>query len=324
MFWSFKGGPWTDCEINPGTTFGGHRMRYPLTTCVASHCSAAGFSIVAWETLQWAGPTWGGALIYAVSLVFVLALMLLKPGQIAEIARTIWAKRWDPWFLATIALYAFGASCYYRGLALVMENPSYYGFIAKTKDLIVLAVAFGLLKERVNAKVLGGIGMALLGVAMIKESGLIPIRSLLWLTGFVGCAAAAHAMAQRCVRDTDEYTMLGVRTLGVWVALMVTALLVEGSDTLTAHYQDADWLVWTTLVAAGFLLALVFLTRFMVLKSERLLVHPAMSPVEAVTAWALVSILYEDPLQVGPIVGFGLIVVGEVVIALKYSRRRQP
>jgi drug/metabolite transporter (DMT)-like permease len=258
-------------------------------------------------------PLMGSFARYVVACVALIVAALVLEGGLPRLSGRQWA--------ATFVLGLFGVFAYnlfFMG-ALAKLPASRAALIIALNPAITIAISAVVLKERLGARRWLGVGVALLGVAIVVSRG--------DFASFAGGGVGLGELFMFCaVTSWALYTILGRKVLSglsplaatnyaaLWGTLLLGIIAAPAFDTL--HPTHFDWRMVVSLLYLGvFGTAIAFVWYYMSVKkvgASTTSVFNNLVPVFGVTISVL---LLGEPLLISMLVGGAVTIAGVLMVS---------
>jgi drug/metabolite transporter (DMT)-like permease len=258
-------------------------------------------------------PLMGSFARYVVACVALIVAALVLEGGLPRLSGRQWA--------ATFVLGLFGVFAYnlfFMG-ALAKLPASRAALIIALNPAITIAISAVVLKERLGARRWLGVGVALLGVAIVVSRG--------DFASFAGGGVGLGELFMFCaVTSWALYTILGRKVLSglsplaatnyaaLWSTLLLGIIAAPAFDTL--HPTHFDWRMVVSLLYLGvFGTAIAFVWYYMSVKkvgASTTSVFNNLVPVFGVTISVL---LLGEPLLISMLVGGAVTIAGVLMVS---------
>lgn len=179
----------------------------------------------------------------------------------ALLLRVRWPQRSDWPAVMALGICFFGLFFILYNIAVSYTTAARASLALATLPLHTMVVGAILGVERLTARKIIGVGIAVLGVAAALAAGLAQSPPESWrgeliMTGAVFCMAFYNVLSRPLMQRSSA---LGFLTVGMGAGALVLAIagFVKGSFAALAHFTTAQWIAGLYLGAAGGALAFV-------------------------------------------------------------------
>lgn len=251
----------TETDTRTGTSPASRRAGIALSLAAALGGAVA---LVAYKA---AGERAGAAAVVLAAMLCAALLNSAILGQPARALARVWRRaagagpgRPGAHALparAELALGAFLALCTVAANLAVLRslaslNPALTSVLAKTEVLLVAALAWPLLGERMSLRFGAGALLAVAGIALMHEPGALALDAgSLWAVAAAAAWALMHVVARKHIHRVRPGHVNGAR---LWLSA-ATLLLVPGNVQALAGLDARTWLLCGVAALAGPFLA---------------------------------------------------------------------
>lgn len=317
----------------PREPLGGVQVSKPQTPTTGSHVVAvlqAFFVTLLWssswvlikEGLGEIPPLTFAGLRYTLAALVLWGVLLARPSGRASIAR-LTSRDWRNLLLLGFVLYGITQGAQFVALAY-LPAQSVSLTLSVTPVMVALLGTF-LLSERLRPIQWAGIGIVLAGALVyflpaLQGAGLALAGAAIgWVVAGMGTLSnAASSLLGRAVNRGGRLEPLVVTAVSMGAGallLLGTGALVQGMPALWWN----GWLIvaWLALVNTAFAFTLWNLTLRRLSATESSLINNTMLVQIAVLAWLFLA----EPLGVRQLVAFALVMVGTLVVQVRWRGR---
>lgn len=179
----------------------------------------------------------------------------------AMLLRVRWPQRSDWPAVMALGICFFGLFFILYNIAVSYTTAARASLALATLPLHTMVVGAILGVERLTARKIAGVGIAVLGVAAALAAGLAQSPAGAWrgeliMTGAVFCMAFYNVLSRPLMQRSSA---LGFLTVGMGAGALVLVLVgfAKGSFAALAHFTTAQWIAGLYLGAGGGALAFI-------------------------------------------------------------------
>lgn len=179
----------------------------------------------------------------------------------ALLLRVRWPQRSDWPAVMALGICFFGLFFILYNIAVSYTTAARASLALATLPLHTMVVGAILGVERLTARKIAGVGIAVLGVAAALAAGLAQSPAGAWrgeliMTGAVFCMAFYNVLSRRLMQRSSA---LGFLTVGMGAGALVLVLVgfAKGSFAALDHFTTAQWIAGLYLGAGGGALAFI-------------------------------------------------------------------
>ncbi len=258
-------------------------------------------------------PLMGSFARYVVACVALLVAAFVLEGGLPRLTRAQWA---GTFVLGCLGVFAY--NLFFMG-ALARLPASRAALIIALNPAITIAISAVVLKERLGARRWMGVGVALLGVAIVVSRG----DFTSFATGGVGMGELLMFAA---VVSWAVYTILGRKVMGgltplaatnyaaLWGTLLLGLLAAPHFDTLHPTHFDLPMVV-SLLYLGVFGTALAFVWYYTSVKKLGASVTSVFNNLVPVFGVAISVLVLGEPLLVSMLVGGAVTIAGVMMVS---------
>lgn len=258
-------------------------------------------------------PLMGSFARYVVACVALLVAAFVLEGGLPRLTRSQWA---GTFLLGCLGVFAY--NLFFMG-ALARLPASRAALIIALNPAITIAISAVVLKERLGARRWLGVGVALLGVAIVVSRG----DFTSFATGGVGMG---ELMMFAAVVSWALYTLLGRKVMGgltplaatnyaaLWGTLLLGLMAAPHFDTLHPTHFDVS-MVMSLLYLGVFGTALAFVWYYTSVKKLGASVTSIFNNLVPVFGVAISVLVLGEPLLVSMLVGGAVTIAGVMMVS---------
>jgi drug/metabolite transporter (DMT)-like permease len=223
-----------------------------------------------------------------------------------------WPQRSDWPAVALLGICFFGLFFILYNIAVSCTTAARASLALATLPLHTMVVGAILGVERLTARKMIGVGIAVLGVAAALAAGLAQSPAGAWrgeliMTGAVFCMAFYNVLSRPLMQRSSALGFLTVG-MGAGAAVLVMAGLVKGSFAALDHFTTAQWIAGIYLGAGGG--ALAFILWVMALARATPTRVANTMTVNPIAATLLAALLIGEPITPNLLIGLIAVFVG--------------
>ena len=258
-------------------------------------------------------PLMGSFARYVVACVALLVAAFVLEGGLPKLTRGQWA---GTFVLGCLGVFAY--NLFFMG-ALARLPASRAALIIALNPVVTIAISALVLKERLGLRRWTGVGIALLGVAIVVSRG--------DLTNFAGAGEGAGELLMfAAVVSWALYTIIGRKVLGgltplaatnyaaLWGTLMLGLMAAPHFDSLQISQFDLPMIL--SLLYLGVLgTALAFVWYYMSVKKLGASVTSVFNNLVPVFGVAISVLVLGEPLLISMLVGGAVTIAGVMMVS---------
>lgn len=230
----------------------------------------------------------------------------------ALLLRVRWPQRSDWPAVALLGICFFGLFFILYNIAVSYTTAARASLALATLPLHTMVVGAILGVERLTARKVTGVGIAVLGVAAALAAGLAQSPPCAWrgeliMTGAVFCMAFYNVLSRPLMQRSSALGFLTVG-MGAGAAVLVLAGLVKGSFATLDHFTTGQWVAGVYLGVGGGALAFI-LWGMALARATPTRVANTMT-VNPIAATLLAALLIGEPITPNLLVGLVAVFAG--------------
>lgn len=230
----------------------------------------------------------------------------------ALLLRVRWPQRSDWPAVMALGICFFGLFFILYNIAVSYTTAARASLALATLPLHTMVVGAILGVERLTARKIAGVGIAVLGVAAALAAGLAQSPAGAWrgeliMTGAVFCMAFYNVLSRPLMQRSSA---LGFLTVGMGAGALVLVLVgfAKGSFAALAHFTTAQWIAGLYLGAGGG--ALAFMLWVMALARATPTRVANTMTVNPIAATLLAALLIGEPITPNLLIGLVAVFAG--------------
>lgn len=230
----------------------------------------------------------------------------------AVLLRVRWPQRSDWPAVMALGICFFGLFFILYNIAVSYTTAARASLALATLPLHTMVVGAILGVERLTARKIAGVGIAVLGVAAALAAGLAQSPAGAWrgeliMTGAVFCMAFYNVLSRPLMQRSSA---LGFLTVGMGAGALVLVLVgfAKGSFAALAHFTTAQWIAGLYLGAGGG--ALAFILWVMALARATPTRVANTMTVNPIAATLLAALLIGEPITPNLLIGLVAVFAG--------------
>lgn len=223
-----------------------------------------------------------------------------------------WPQRSDWPAVALLGICFFGVFFILYNIAVSYTTAARASLALATLPLHTMVVGAILGVERLTARKITGVGIAVLGVAAALAAGLAQSPPEAWrgeliMTGAVFCMAFYNVLSRPLMQRSSPLGFLTVG-MGAGAAVLVLAGIVKGSFAALGQFTTAQWIAGIYLGIGGG--ALAFILRVMALARATPTRVANTMTVNPIAATLLAALLIGEPITPNLLIGLVAVFAG--------------
>ena len=275
-----------------------------VTIALLSSCLGGTAAAITRYLVKGADPISLAILRWGIGFVCLLPAALLLKAR--------WPARRDLPAVAFLGVCFFGLFFILYNIAVSYTTAARASLALATLPLHTMVVGAILGVERLTARKIIGVGIAVLGVAAALAAGLAQSPSGAWrgeliMTGAVFCMAFYNVLSRPLMQRSSALGFLTVG-MGAGAVVLVLAGLVKGSFAALDHFTTAQWIAGIYLGAGGG--ALAFILWVMALARATPTRVANTMTVNPIAATLLAALLIGEPITPNLLVGLLAVFAG--------------
>lgn len=244
----------------------------------------------------------------------------------ALLLRVRWPQRADWPAVMALGICFFGLFFILYNIAVSYTTAARASLALATLPLHTMVVGAILGVERLTARKIGGVGIAVLGVAAALAAGLAQSPPGAWrgeliMTGAVFCMAFYNVLARPLMQRSSALGFLTVG-MGAGAAVLVIVGLAKGSFAALDHFTTAQWIAGIYLGAGGGALAFI-LWVIALARATPTRVANTMT-VNPIAATLLAALLIGEPITPNLLIGLVAVFAGIWIATTQPNRPSSP